>query len=198
MYTIAGKIFYTANDSKDVLIDAYLSTREHYYNRSAPKDMISELMSDVEGHMQLAEHIYNKSPDILAFAINQEAIYDVQLEYEKHWMDFLMTSLRFESRIIKTDTTCAYGALASIRGIDSRYETFLTSINGASYLSICRKSGIRSESGGTISLSDSFINMIKSIFLETVVNDTSIHIKYGPSMDISGILTLNRILHLFL
>lgn len=200
MYTIAGDVFYSANDDKNVLIDAFVNTRLHYYMRNIPKGVDAKeiVPESMEGYRQIAEDIYNKSPDSLAFAINQEAIYDKQIEYERHWMDFLMNSLRFDSRIVKFDSSGVYGALTMNCPVSHTYESFLASINGASYLVINRRSEIVSDNGRALELSDGFISKIKSIFLDTTSTMDTISIKYAPLMDTSGIYTLNRILHLYL
>lgn len=200
MYTIAGDTFYTAADDKEVLIKAFINSRPHYYMRYTPKSInAADIMpesTDVYREMGLA--LYNRSPDTLAFAINQETIYDTQLLYEEHWMNFLREAIRIESRIVKFDSVGAYGALTMGGDVDPKYESFLSTINGASYLVISRHSGIVTNDGQGIQISDRFIQKIKSIFLETSVTDSSISIKYAPLMDTSGIYTLNRILHLYM
>lgn len=198
MYRIGGVSFYSESDPKESLVNAFIKTRRHYYTRTTGSEIPKEL-SDDDMFREMAENIYETSPDMLAFAINQEAIYDARMVYEQHWMDYLWTALKFQSSIINIDCTGAYGLLREGNPkCLQEYHEFLSRINGSSYLVINKQSQIVNDDNQRLVLSDRFINVIKSIFLDTSEHNGCVYIKYGPSMDTSGILTLTRVLHLYL
>lgn len=198
MYYVGGAKFYNESDSKDTLIDAFISTRRHYYARTTGSEIPLDL-SDDDMFRDIAEHIYEQSPDALAFAINQETIYDTQLVYEKHWMDFLWTSLKFKSCIVKVDCTKVYGLLRDNNpACLNKYHEFLTSINGAAYLVINERSEIVNDKNQSLILSEQLIGAIGKVFLDTSQHNGCLYIKYAPAMDTGGIFILTRILHLYL
>lgn len=193
MYVVGGITFYTQSDSEELLIDAFTNmNRNRYITQNSISDGFDE-----EYYKDIAKEMYDKSKGALAYTINQENMRDQVLLYEKHWME-LFNSLGFTAFIINIDCQPAYSLLKMASSDLAEYfGNKFAIINNTRILAISLSSSIV-KNNSRLGLSQYMINVFKKLFTHVFVDDSNIYITYAPSYDISTVLALNRILHLYL